>query len=474
MLDRFDAWVGSRIEHAIVSHHRRRLRRVRNGALDGPAGGWAAGLTPPRSGNAVDVLVDGVEAFTAFAEAIDRAQTSIWLAGWFFSPELRLRREDERTLAELLAEAAERVDVRVLAWAGAPLPVFHPDRSEARGMRDALVGRSRVVCALDGHERPLHCHHEKLMIVDGDVAFVGGIDLTSFHGDRLDSSDHPARGELGWHDAAARLRGPAVADVAAHFRLRWHAVTGERLAEPAAPAAAGDVELQVVRTVPERIYDELPNGDFSILDSYLRAFRSARRLIYVENQFLWSPEVVDVLAAKLRRPPDDRFRLLVVLPINPNNGRDDTRGQLGLLAAADANARRFLACALYQRGEGARPIYVHAKIAIVDDEWLTIGSANLNEHSLFNDTEVNLAARNPALARATRLRLWGEHLERDRSELEGDPTDVVDELWTPVAREQLARLRAHDPLTHRLLALPHVSRRTNALRGPIDALIVDG
>jgi phosphatidylserine/phosphatidylglycerophosphate/cardiolipin synthase-like enzyme len=471
---RFDARAGGRIERTIASHHRRRLRRLGNRALDAPAGGWADGLTPPRAGNAVRVLVDGVEAFAAIADAVDQAHTSIWLAGWFFSPELRLRREDERTLAELLAEAAERVDVRVLAWAGAPLPLFHPDRSEARGMRDALVGRSRVVCALDAHERPLHCHHEKLMVVDGEVAFVGGVDLTSFHGDRLDSPDHPARGELGWHDAAARLRGPAVADVAAHFRLRWHAVTGERLPEPAAPAAEGNVELQLVRTVPERIYDDLPRGEFSILESYLRAFRSARRLIYVENQFLWSPEVVEVLTAKLRYPPDDRFRLVVLLPINPNNGRDDTRGQLGVLAAADGNARRFLACALYQRGEGARAVYVHAKIAIVDDEWLTIGSANLNEHSLFNDTEVNIVARDPALARATRLRLWSEHLERSASELEGDPAEVVDELWRPVAREQLDRLQAHEPLTHRLLALPHVSRRTTALRGPLDALLVDG
>jgi phosphatidylserine/phosphatidylglycerophosphate/cardiolipin synthase-like enzyme len=110
----------------------------------------------------------------------------------------------------------------------------------------------------------------------------------------------------------------------------------------------------------------------------------------------------------------------------------------------------------------------------VDDEWLTIGSANLNEHSLFNDTEVNIVARDPALARATRLRLWSEHLERSASELEGDPAEVVDELWRPVAREQLDRLQAHEPLTHRLLALPHVSRRTTALRGPLDALLVDG
>jgi phosphatidylserine/phosphatidylglycerophosphate/cardiolipin synthase-like enzyme len=474
LLGTLDDWAGAGIERAVVAHHRRRLRRLGEGALDGPAGGWAAGPPPPRTGNAVEILVDGAEALAAIADAIEQARESVWLAGWFFSPDLRLRPGDLRTLRELLADVAKRADVRLLSWAGAPLPLFRPDRGEAREMREAFADGSRLACALDDHERPMHCHHEKLVIVDGELAFVGGIDLTSYGGDRLDSGEHPARGAIGWHDAAARLRGPAVADVAAHFRLRWLENTGERLPESPAPAAAGDVEVQVVRTVPERIYDGLPHGDFSILDSYLRALRAARRLVYLENQFLWSPEVVDVLAEKMRNPPDDGFRLVVVLPMKPNNGRDDTRGQLARLAKADEHADRFLACTLHQRGPGGRPVYVHAKIGIVDDEWLTIGSANLNEHSLFNDTEMNLAVRHPELARATRLRLWSEHLELDRAELEGDPARIVDELWQPRAREQLDRLRAGEPLTHRLLALPHVSRRTNALRGPIDGLLVDG
>src|SRR5205807_5078671 len=126
---------------------------------------------------------------------------------------------------------------------------------------------------------------------------------------------------------------PAVADVAEHYRFRWREVTGERLPEqPSLLPVAGATELQIVRTVPEKIYDALPRGEFSILESYLAAFRSAQRLIYLENQFLWSPELVEVLADKLRNPPDERFRLLVLLPAKPNNGNDDTRGQLGRLA----------------------------------------------------------------------------------------------------------------------------------------------
>lgn len=470
-----DRAAGTRLEDAVTAHHRRRLDRVGlAAAFDPPAGGWASG-TPPRPGNCLEVLVDGAEALREIAREIESAQAAVWLAGWYFSPDYCLRRDRTQTLRDLLAAAAERgVDVRLLAWGGAPLPLFHPDRREARQVRDALERDTRIRVALDSKERPLHCHHEKLAVVDGGVAFVGGIDLTSYGGDRFDIREHPPRDSVGWHDATSRFRGPAVADVAAHFRLRWHEVTGEELPVTGRPAPAGDVELQLVRTIPEKIYSGLPRGEFAILESYLRALRSAQRLVYLENQFLWAPELVTVLADKLRNPPDDDFRLLVLLPAKPNNGNDDTRGQLGVLVDADGGAGRFLACTLYQGGGGARPVYVHAKIGLVDDAWLTIGSANLNTHSLFNDTELNVVAHDAALARETRLRLWSEHLDAPAAEIAGDPTDVIDERWRPLAEDQLERRRAGRPLTHRLVRLPHVSRRTEALRGPINGLLVDG
>ncbi len=146
----------------------------------------------------------------------------------------------------------------------------------------------------------MHCHHEKTIVVDDRVAFVGGIDLTSESGDRFDSTDHPSRASFGWHDASTRIEGPAVADVADHFRMRWHEVAGESLPPVVPPEPAGELELQVVRTVPERVYQATRRGVFTILESYLRAFRAAERLIYIENQFLWSPEIAGVLADILR------------------------------------------------------------------------------------------------------------------------------------------------------------------------------
>jgi phosphatidylserine/phosphatidylglycerophosphate/cardiolipin synthase-like enzyme len=475
MRERVDAFVGDRVERVIRSHHRRRLRRLGwEHALDARPGTWAGGDPRPRPGNEVEPLVDGAAALPAVARAIDGARSHVHLAGWYFSPSFQLE-ERGRSLRELLAETAERVDVRLLAWAGAPLPLFHPDRKEVRETFEKLTGGTRIRYALDARERPLHCHHEKLVIVDGELAFVGGIDLTTLAGDRFDTSEHPARGAHGWHDVTARLRGPAVADVAAHFALRWREVTGEALPQSQPPPEAGSLTAQVVRTVPEKIYDALPHGDFRLLEAYLAALRGAERYMYLESQFLWSPEIVSVLERKLREPPCDEFRLVVLLPARPNNGEEDTRGQLGVLIDADEGAGRFVACSPFQAGAWPpQPVYVHAKVGIVDDRWLTIGSANLNEHSLFNDTEMNVVVVDEGLAAALRKRLWAEHLECAESDLEAPVHELVDERWLPRAEEQLHRLSNGQPPTHRLSRLPHVSRRSRGLLGPLNGLFVDG
>jgi phosphatidylserine/phosphatidylglycerophosphate/cardiolipin synthase-like enzyme len=454
-IDRVDDAIGEGIERLVVAHHRRRLRRHGWARAYAPAddGLWCAGDPPPRAGNRLEPLVDGDDALCRLAADLSAASRHVVLAGWHFDPSFRLA-DGGPPLRELLAGVAERVAVRLLAWAGAPLPLFSPSRKTVRAQRDELVRGTRIRMELDARERPMHCHHEKIAVVDGRVAYVGGIDLTALAGDRRDASSHPPRAGMGWHDATLRIEGPLVADVAAHVALRWHEVTGERLSLEPDAAPAGDVEAQFVRTVPNGIYDALRRGDYRILESYVRALRSATRLVYLESQFLWSPEVVRIVAEKLRRPPTDDFHVVVLLPARPNNGADDTRGQLGVLVDADRDGR-FLACTLYQPGQ-RRQVYVHAKIGIVDDRWLTIGSANLNEHSFFNDTEACVVTCDPALVRETRLRLWREHL---------DAHEPTFETW---------RERADDPAYDRLQLLPHVSRRVRRFLGPINGLLVDG
>src|SRR5215471_11645493 len=128
------------------------------------------------------------------AEDLERAEASVLVGGWHFTPAFRLA-PDGPTLRELLAEIAERAEVRVLAWAGAPLPLFKPSRKDVRAMRDALARGTQIRMALDDRERPMHCHHEKAMVIDDRVAYVGGIDLTTLAGNRWDMPAHRARGE---------------------------------------------------------------------------------------------------------------------------------------------------------------------------------------------------------------------------------------------------------------------------------------
>ena len=465
------------MERTVVRHHRRRLARAGwLDALDAGGTGWARGEPPPRSGNSLEVLVDGKTALSAMTDEIRAARSYVHAAGWHFDPDFLLTRgAGAATVREVLADAAARVPVRVLAWGGAPVPVFRPSRADARRARLRLVEGTEIRCFLDTHERPMHCHHEKTIVIDGRTAFVGGIDMTSLAGDRWDTTMHAPKPSVGWHDAAARIRGPAVKDLADHFRMRWREVTGQELPPSLSPEPAGNLQVQIVRTVPEGMYGAGPSGDFRILESYMAAFRSASRLIYIENQFLWSPEIVAVLADRLREGGDD-FRLLVVLPARPDSGADDTRGRLATLIEADAGRGRLLACALRTHG-GRLPtqqIYVHAKIAVVDDRWLTVGSANLNEHSLFNDSEVNLVAVDEALARDIRERLWAEHLEVPRAVVSGDPRQVFDSLWRPMVEEQAARAARGLRPTRRVIGLEGLSLKSELVLGPLQGLVVDG
>jgi phosphatidylserine/phosphatidylglycerophosphate/cardiolipin synthase-like enzyme len=468
--------IGDQIDGLARHRHRRRLRRVGwEQALDGSELRFAAGTTPPRDGNLLEVLIDGSEALPRMAEEIAGATSHVHLAGWFLSPELELSREEEPLVVRtLLAERAEQIDVRVLLWKGALLPLFRPSRGDVRAMQQALTRHTKIACALDGCTGVSHCHHEKVILIDDRVAFVGGIDLTVDGGDPYDTPNHRARGGIGWHDAAVRIEGPAVVDVAEHFRLRWQSAVGERLAPPQAPDPVGDVRVQVVRTVPDGVYRAMPHGDFSILESYVSALRSAERLVYIESQFLWSPEVVDVLTRKLKAPPTDEFRVLILLPARANDGADISRGQVAALIDADDGNERFLACTVYAReGQLRDVVYVHSKVGIVDDRWLTVGSANLNAHSLLNDTEMNIVTHDVEIARSTRLRLWAEHLETDEGSVSGAPATIVDDLWRPIATDQLKRAERGEPLTHRLVLLPGVSRRHRRLLGPLQGQIYD-
>lgn len=465
--------IGLRAEGAIRRRHLYRLRRT--GHLDphAPLGALTGQRFEARGGNAVEVLVDGQAAFDVMARAIAGARRTVHLTGLHAAPGFAMVRDVHPyvTLAGLLADAGARgVRSRILLWDGARVPLVRPTRADASTAAAAVNALAGVRCVLDSREYPLNCHHEKVLVIDDEVAFVGGLDITDAGSDRWDTPSHRPRPGEGWHDVALRVSGPVVADLGHHFAQRWHEVAGEPLPRHVVPAPTGDVTARLVRTIPERVYRFCPSGDFGVLTAYLDALRSAERLIYLENQFLWAVEVVDVLVDKLRRPPRDDFRLIIVLPARPHNGQDATLGQLSRLVEADDGGGRLLALTVQPLAAGRR-VHMHAKVAVVDDRWVTIGSANLNSHSLFNDTELNLVLDSPDLARDTRERLWAEHVGPQA--VGADPIAFIDAVIGPLARDQAARRAQGLEPTARLRLLEDVSRRTALLLGPLNSLVLD-
>jgi phosphatidylserine/phosphatidylglycerophosphate/cardiolipin synthase-like enzyme len=220
---------------------------------------------------------------------------------------------------------------------------------------------------------------------------------------------------------------------------------------------AGDVPVQITRTVragcyrqmvaaPETPPHAVAEGEASVVEQYLAALDAATRSIYCENQFLLSPEFLMRLEAALERGVDVVF----LLPINPmqevRNGRRDPRyapyfDRLGQLRAHE---RFTMAGLVAADGGGARQdVYVHAKLALVDDAWATIGSANIATRSFYGDTELNASLWHAPTVRSLRGELLREHL--------GTETDGLDDraalrLFRDIAQANRARHARGEPL----------------------------
>ena len=468
-----------RLRRAIGPLHRRRHHRtLQQGEVDaatvrraretwwGEDDRWFPGGTPPRRTNHVTPLIDGEEFFTALHAALTEAHHYIYISGWSLTPRFPLLRRNERDLIEsqllrLLSEAAQRIPVRVLLWCGAPAVLQPTKRTIAeaqRLIRDEATGD--IQCALDESAHVGHCHHQKVVVVDGQVAFVGGMDLTTLGGDRWDTHEHPLRHGTNWHDVQVCIEGEAVADVERSFHQRWQATTGDDDLPRRAPVCdpSWQTPLQIVRTIAKDTYAFAPRGEFGVYHAYLHAIGRARRLIYLENQYLWSADIVDALIAAMDRHREhaEPFRIVIVLPANAHDGKWDNDRHVENLLQADNGRGIVSVYSLYASGPGVgmcpftyRPIYIHAKVGIIDDEWLTVGSANLNNRGMILNSQVNAVMCNAELARDMRIRLWAEHLALPRDAVAGaDPIALIDRLWAERAAESERIIRENArPLT---------------------------
>jgi phosphatidylserine/phosphatidylglycerophosphate/cardiolipin synthase-like enzyme len=423
---------------------------------------WYPDGTPPRRYNRVTPLIDGAHYLPTLRQTLADAQSYVYIAGWCLTPLIPLDRADppqvlETRLLDLLAARAQRIPVRILLWSGAPALIQPTIRQVRAVQREVEAAGGNMQCRLD-HTAPFtHCHHQKAVVIDGQHAFVGGMDLTTFQGDRWDHSGHPLRGSVNWHDVQLHLEGEIVADVEHNFRQRWTAVTGDGALPHRDPEAAPgwDVPAQIVRTIPKGEYPFAPAGEHGIHHAFVELFRRAERLVYIENQYLWAPAIMAALEEAVTRPHAEPFRIVIVLPARAYSGKWDNDRHVERLRKADGGRGIVSVYCPYASGLSSgvtpftyRPVYVHAKVAIVDDEWTMVGSANLNDRGLATDSEIDALVHYPMLARDLRLHLWAEHLAMPLEEVaQADIRTLADHVWPERAAENRAIIeRENRPL----------------------------
>jgi phosphatidylserine/phosphatidylglycerophosphate/cardiolipin synthase-like enzyme len=407
----------------------------------------------------------------------------LFFTDWRGDPDERMR-DDGPTIAELFAAAAKRgVTVKGLLWRS-HLDKFAYSEEENRNLGDDVVAAGGEVL-LDQRVRRGGSHHQKLIVLrhpgdpERDIAFAGGIDLchsrrddAEHHGDPQPIAMAAAYGKHPpWHDVQLAVRGPVVGALDLSFRERWtdrapldqdgpiataeDELTGADLSpgrlppQPPDPPESGPLAIQVLRTYPAMRppYGFARHGERTVARGYTKAVKRARRLIYLEDQYLWSTEVADLFAAALKDNPD--LHLIAVVPRHPDvDGRLSLPpNQVGREEAVDTvrQAAPDRVHIFDVENHDGTPVYVHAKVCVIDDVWCSVGSDNFNRRSWTHDSELSCAVlddtrdtREPLdpaglgdgarrFARDLRLALLREHLDRSPSDDQDllQTTDIV-------------------------------------------------
>jgi cardiolipin synthase len=404
------------------------------------------GSYPVRQGCFVRPLIDGEPAFRRICESIESARERVWGTVAFLESEVQMP-DGRGSLFDVLDAAAARgVDVRVIFWrSGEVSKSTHfpgtPDQLEWLDQRGSRIGARWDALPGEG------CHHQKSWLIDaattGELAFVGGINLNHAS---IAASGHAPRAHGNVHDVYLELRGPAATDVHHNFVQRWNE-TSERerddghwppgadrgqlvfptvLSEP-----AGEVPVQVSRTVQaDRYRDEtstpggkafsIKTGEFSIYEQYVAAIDRAETSIYIEDQAIGSPKIVGHLKQALERGVHVLFLLPGRChPVYVESRRNPAIAPFFELVGSLDDYPGFAMAAIASSEEDGRAheIYVHAKIMLVDDEWVTIGSTNTADRSFKMDTELNASIWHKETVRALRRDLFLEHTGIDTTHL---------------------------------------------------------
>ena len=389
-------------------------------------------------------LVDTQDYFTAVSAALAKAKHSIILLGWGFDPRTRLHPDgfdgdnDPDEIGHVLirlAKARPELDIRLLIWKSA-LPVaisqeFFPHRSRA------WFKGTPVKFVLDDAVPMGACHHQKVLVIDDAIAFCGGGDFGIDRWDTLAHSDADTRRidpdqqqHSPRHEVVMMVDGAAARALGELARLRWKRGAGETVAPPPPPVedawppavrpSAEKVGVAIVRTQPSWRGSEQIEEWRNLT---LRSIAEAKHTLYLENQYFTSPVIAEALAKRLAEPDGPQI-VLISTAHSPSYfdklTMDRTRSvMIRRLRSADVFGR-FRALSPFTTS--GSPIVVHAKVTIVDDRLVRIGSANLNNRSGGLDTECELAieASDEATAQAiTNLRnhLAGHYVGRSTADV---------------------------------------------------------
>jgi len=388
--------------------------------------------------NRAAFLIDAEAYFAALENALRQATRSIFIIGWDFDARIQLRPqdgEDAPTLGEMLRKLVEErpeLEIRILVWS---LAAFH-----APGATIPLIfgaeweNHPRIHLRLDTHH-PIHAaHHQKIVTIDDTLAFIGGMDLTI---GRWDTQKHIKKDpRRKWpdgtsynpvHDLQMALDGPAAKAIARVARDRWQEAVGQKkpFTKPAELWPEGlspgfrDIQVAVARTLPARGRRKGVEEIAFLTDDLLR---SAERSVYIEAQYFTAKRLRKTLKKLLsrRRGPE----IVVVCTRHANGfverfimGANRER-LLRRIKRWDRHGRLRIYCPVVDGHEDDGIMLVHAKLMIVDDRFLRIGSANLNNRSMGLDTECDIVIEGnrpdvrDAIARC-RDRLLAEHLDVD-------------------------------------------------------------
>lgn len=381
------------------------------------------------------VLVDADCYYRHLEQALLLARRSIWILGWDFNGRISLRPDcgpAPRTLGNLLrslVEQHEELKIRLLIW---NLGSLYSQKKLNLSPDEEWANHPRIQLRLDSKHPMRACHHQKLVCIDDVVAFAGGIDLTV---KRWDTSEHlaaqPARCEPDGtpyppvHDVQMAVEGHAARALGDLARDRWRVATGEECgstqsASPCWPPGLApdllDSDVAIARTWP-RMRGRSAKREVALLNQ--DALRSARRLIYIETQYLASSAIGRILADRLREKGGPEVVILVTESSRGLLEQFVMGGNRDRLIRRLKRADRFNRLrVMYAVQAGARKeceVLIHSKVVIVDDLFLRVGSSNLNNRSEGLDTECDLAVEAEdehqckAIARV-RETLLAEHL----------------------------------------------------------------